>query len=361
MTGATLRSETRGNWMIYGSYGYTGELVAEEAVRRGHRPILAGRSRKKLLPIATRLGLDWIAVDLYNARALAEAVAQVDLVFHAAGPFIHTSDAMVRACLAAGTNYVDITGELAVFRNTFAHDQAAAKRGIALISGIGFDVISTDCLAEYVANQVPNASELELAIAVTGRVSSGTIKTMLELFPQGSQMRLDGKLVPAHWGKGAKQVAFSHKELTVIPIPWGDLETAVQTTGIPNITTYMALPRNIIRLLRWTSPVGQMLLRLSSLRLGYQKWAEKTIRGPDAETRQTRRSYVWARAAGHKGNEAQAWLETLEAYQFTAVGGVRCVERILEERPKGALTPALAFGADFVLQIRGTQRFDTLS
>jgi short subunit dehydrogenase-like uncharacterized protein len=76
--------------------------------------------------------------------------------------------------------------------------------------------------------------------------------------------------------------------------------------------------------------------------------------------RQTDRSYVWARAADDSGREAQAWLETPESYQFTAVAGVRSVEKILEDRPVGALTPALAFGADFVLEVEGTQRCDTL-
>jgi short subunit dehydrogenase-like uncharacterized protein len=91
-----------------------------------------------------------------------------------------------------------------------------------------------------------------------------------------------------------------------------------------------------------------------------QQWGGKIFRGPDEEIRRTGRSYVWARAANASGHEAQAWLETSEPYQFTAVGGVRCVEKILQDRPRGALTPALAFGADFVLEIEGTRRFDTL-
>ncbi len=31
-------------WMIYGAAGTTGTLIAEEAIRRGHQPMLAGRS-----------------------------------------------------------------------------------------------------------------------------------------------------------------------------------------------------------------------------------------------------------------------------------------------------------------------------
>jgi short subunit dehydrogenase-like uncharacterized protein len=35
-------------WMIYGANGYTGRLIAEEAVLQGLRPILAGRNKKKI-------------------------------------------------------------------------------------------------------------------------------------------------------------------------------------------------------------------------------------------------------------------------------------------------------------------------
>jgi short subunit dehydrogenase-like uncharacterized protein len=360
MSDSSSRNSSKAEWMIYGAYGFTGALVAEEAVRRGHRPVLAGRSKKRLVPLAERLGLDWVRLDLCDANALAKAVGQVELVFHAAGPFIHTSEPVLGACLKAGTHYVDITGEIPVFRNTFAHDRLANQRGVALISGAGFDVIPTDCLAEHVASQVPYAVELETGIMSLGRPSAGTTKTMLELFPGGGMMRRDGQLVPQRWGTGVKRIRFPRGERTAFPIPWGDLETAYQTTGIPNITTYLAFPKNLIRLLRWSAPLGQQVLWVKAIRRVLQMGVERAFHGPDEKTRQTRRTRVWARAADKSGNEAQAWLETPEAYQFTAMGGVRCVERVLLERPVGALTPALAFGADFVLEVEGTQRFDNL-
>src|SRR5215813_13399802 len=34
-------------WMLYGAYGRTGRLIVNEARRRGHRPILAGRDAAK--------------------------------------------------------------------------------------------------------------------------------------------------------------------------------------------------------------------------------------------------------------------------------------------------------------------------
>ena len=51
-------SAASSQWMIYGANGYTGELVAEEAVARGLRPVLAGRREEVVGPIARRLGCE---------------------------------------------------------------------------------------------------------------------------------------------------------------------------------------------------------------------------------------------------------------------------------------------------------------
>ena len=54
---------------------------------------------------------------------------------------------MVDACLAAGVNYLDITGEIAVFESVLARGAEARAAGVVLLPGIGFDVVPTDCLA----------------------------------------------------------------------------------------------------------------------------------------------------------------------------------------------------------------------
>jgi len=47
----------RSGFMIYGAYGYTGELIARQAISRGHRPLLAGRRRDELAQLAKELDL----------------------------------------------------------------------------------------------------------------------------------------------------------------------------------------------------------------------------------------------------------------------------------------------------------------
>ena len=54
---------------------------------------------------------------------------------------------MVEACLAEGVHYLDITGEIPVFEAVFARDAEARERDAALLPGVGFDVVPSDCLA----------------------------------------------------------------------------------------------------------------------------------------------------------------------------------------------------------------------
>jgi short subunit dehydrogenase-like uncharacterized protein len=346
--------------MLYGASGYTGQLIAEQAVRRGHRPVLAGRSREKLTPLAEQLGLEMAVVGLEDVRSLVATLEGLPLVLHAAGPFVRTSEPMMQACLAASAHYLDITGEIPVFENTFSHDSEAHTRGITLMSGVGFDVVPTDCLARFVAERVPGAHELDLAIASTGPASAGTAKSALEQLPSGGRVRRGGALQPWPMGKGLRRVRFSDAERTVAPVPWGDLVTAWHTTHIPNITTYMALPRAAAQAMRFTYPLLQRVFSVEALRQGAERFIEARVHGPDATARGEYRTYVWAEARAADGRRAEAWLALPEGYAFTAVAAVRAVEEVLAHKPQGALTPARAFGADFVLSIEGCQRLESL-
>jgi short subunit dehydrogenase-like uncharacterized protein len=351
-----------GNWLLYGAYGYTGKLLAAEAVARGHRPVLGGRNEAKTAVIARQYNLDHVAFNLDDDDRARRVVADFDLVLHAAGPFIHTAEPMLQACLAGQAHYLDITGEIPVFQTTLSYDAHAHEQGVALISGVGFDIVPTDCLAAYVAAQLSDVTDLEIAFWGLSGASAGTTKTMLEMMtslPQGSLVRRNGRLIPQPLGQGSKEIRFSNgKTRTALPIPWGDLATAPLSTGATNVTTYMA-----VRLPPGTgviAPVATRLMKIGPLRRMAQKAVDWTVAGPDEQTRQTARSYVWACARDAAGHSKEAWLETMEAYRLTAVAGIRAVENTLAQNPVGALTPALAFGPDFVLELPDTKRYDAL-
>lgn len=347
-------------WMIYGAYGYTGRLVTEEAIQRGHQPVLAGRNAAKLKAMAEELNLEYVAFDLDDVETIVEAIREMEVVYHAAGPFIYTSDPMIRACLRAKTHYVDITGEYPVIENTFSYDNEAQAANITLISGVGFDVIPTDCMAKYVADQLPDADTLEIAFAAIGSVSAGTTQSVLELSSNGGRVRRNGHLRPYPLGKGAREVRFHDKTRTVMPIPWGDVSTGYRSTGIPNITTYMAYPRIAIQAAGLFGEVMPALLSINAVKSLLSNIVKNTVTGPDAETLKSGKSHVWACVRNPAGQTVEAWLRAGEAYMFTAIAGVRVVEQLLDTALSGATTPANAFGADFVLTIPGVERFDTL-
>lgn len=347
-------------WLLYGASGHSGTRIAEEAVRRGHRPLLAGRSPERLSPLADRLGLEFVAVALDDMRSLLRAMEGLPLVLHAAGPFAHTSEPMVRACLAAGVHYLDIAGEMGVFEELFHRDAEARTRGVALLSGVGFEVVPTDCLARYVAERLPEARELDLAfVGPGGRVDRGTARLLLEALPQGGRVRRSGHLRPWPLGKGVRRVRLSPgQEHTVVPVPWGDLVTAWYTTGIPDITTYMGVPAQVAPLLRVGAPLLRQAALWGPVRRGLERLAES--REPQPEARASARAWVWAQARAPEARQVEAWLEVAEGSTFTARAAVRCVEEVLARTLRGSLTPALALGADFVLSVEGTRRLDAL-
>ena len=130
--------------LIYGSTGYTGRLIVDEAVRRGMRPVLAARSADAVRAQAEPLGLAWRAAPLDDAAALDRALDGAAAVLHCAGPFSRTWRAMSDACLRRRAHYLDITGEIDVFELAHSVDEKAHRAKVVLCPGVGFDVVPTD-------------------------------------------------------------------------------------------------------------------------------------------------------------------------------------------------------------------------
>ena len=86
------------DFLIYGSYGYTGDLIARGAARQDMKPLLAGRNPDKLDAQAQDLKLEKRAFSLDESAKLAAALNEVQVVLNCAGPFSHTADRIVAGC-----------------------------------------------------------------------------------------------------------------------------------------------------------------------------------------------------------------------------------------------------------------------
>ncbi|HPQ67987.1 MAG TPA: saccharopine dehydrogenase NADP-binding domain-containing protein [bacterium] len=339
-------------WMLYGAYGYTGRLIAELAATRMSNPVLAGRNKKEVERVAREVGMEFRVFDLQKPETIREALHDIAVVAHVAGPFVHTSKPMVDACLQTGTNYLDITGEHPVFEAIFARHDEAVQAGVSLIPGVGFDVAPTDCLAAMLKNELPNADKLELALGGFGskstRLSRGTIKTMLESLGQGSLARINGKLqtVPYTWR--TPKIQFAHGSYKTVTIPWGDVVTAYRTTGIPNIAVYFAAHPTIYRLLN----LYRHAFRFKPVTRAAQRLVQWTVTGPGEEVRDNSYSSLWGRVQNPSGEKVTLTITAPEAYKLTADSVLKAVQRVLAGNVEpGAWTPAQAFGMDFIREL----------
>ena len=93
-----------GKILVYGSYGYTGDLIARFAKEDGVDVVLSGRNAERLREQAERYGFDSVPADVSNPESIRNALRDADVVIHCAGPFAHTYEAMARACLDTGTH-----------------------------------------------------------------------------------------------------------------------------------------------------------------------------------------------------------------------------------------------------------------
>ena len=330
--------------LLYGANGYSGRLIAEEAVARGLRPVLAGRRREGIEPVARALGLDFRVFSLEDQGAVASGLGGARVVLHAAGPFAVTSEPMVNGCLAARAHYLDITGEIAVFERCRARDAEARAAGIVLMPGVGFDVVPTDCLAVLLRDTLPSATHLELAFHGGGGPSPGTAKTMLMGIGHGAAVRENGRIRTIPLGSRTTTVRFRDRPRLVVAIGWGDVSTAHHSTGIPNIVTWLGTSAGSVRSMRvarWLRP----LLASAPVQRAMMRRIERTVSGPDEEARRTRQTQVWGRVRDGQGRSVEGTAVVPNGYRFTALAAVECARRVLAAPPgAGYHTPSSAFG-----------------
>ena len=351
------------SFLLYGANGYTGELIARYAYEYNLQPILAGRRKEVIEPLAIKLNLPYRIFDINDTAALQAALKEVRVVIHAAGPFQFTAKQMIEACLQTNTHYLDINGDIAVFEMIKRYDDAAKKANIMLLPGAGFDVVPTDCLALQLKNLLPDAVALQLAFATLGGgISHGTATTIANKIGEGGAIRKNGKIIQRPLGEKGMWVEFSGtsreetKNLFVMSIPWGDISTAFFTTGIPDITTYTGISKKTFNLLKGQT-LFNWLLRTSMIRNYIKKKINQRPAGPSDEQRSKATSVVWGQVINKAGQTATVRLSGPEGYTLTTYSALIIVKKILDGNfVAGYQTPASAYGENLVMEIPGVQR-----
>jgi short subunit dehydrogenase-like uncharacterized protein len=178
--------------VLFGATGFTGALTAEYLAAHadpGTRWALAGRNRQKLEDVRARLGAAHADLPLLNAdsgdpgslRALAESTK---VVITTVGPYINHGEPLVAACAAAGTDYVDLTGEPEfVDRMWLRYHGQAVESGARLVHSCGFDSIPYDLGVLYTVDQLPEGVPIAVEgfVRVGGTFSGGTYHSAVHI------------------------------------------------------------------------------------------------------------------------------------------------------------------------------------
>jgi short subunit dehydrogenase-like uncharacterized protein len=179
--------------VIYGATGFTGRLVAEHFHQRygtssNIKWAMAGRSLEKLKTVREEIGasedVPLIASDASDTASLKNMVEQTKSVLTTVGPYQFFGSGLVAACAAAGTDYLDLTGESHWMREMLdAHEVTAKKTGARILFSCGFDSIPFE-LGVYFTQGSAKEKLGKVVPRVKGRVrkikgslSGGTVAT----------------------------------------------------------------------------------------------------------------------------------------------------------------------------------------
>jgi short subunit dehydrogenase-like uncharacterized protein len=348
-----------GELLIYGATGFSGRLLAREAVRRGLQPILAGRNDEKLARIGGATGLRSRAFALDEPRAFERALAGVSVVLNAAGPFSATAGPLVTACIRHGVHYLDLTGETRVIEAAAQQDRYARATGTMIMPAVGFDVVPSDCLAAHVCRRAgPAVTSLHIGVSGLESMSRGAALSIIDTLDRPVLARRNGRLTPLGAGGRARSFDFGAGPRAATAVTWGDLSTAYFSTGVGNVTTYFEGTFAVRTHARLARAFGGMVAFTpwQSMLSGLVPFLPE---GPSAAVRGRRTAAVVVEAEVDGRIVARARAQTPEAYTFTTESALAIATRVAGgDYEPGFQTPSRVFGPDLLAAMSGVRRQD---
>jgi len=184
--------------VVFGATGFTGGLVCEYLAGQQDdlRWAIAGRNKGRLeaiadgLPEARRPAV--MEANISDPESMRAMTGQARVLLTTVGPYMKYGEPAIAACVATGTDYVDITGEPEfVDRMMVKYHQAAVTAGVRLISCCGFDSIPPDLGAFFTVLQLGDAESkrVEGFVRANGAYSGGTWHSAVEAMANHKGMR----------------------------------------------------------------------------------------------------------------------------------------------------------------------------
>jgi len=345
-------------WLLYGCYGYSGELIVEEAIKKGLKPILAGRSAQRTKALAYKYQLPFRVFGLSDQQEIERNIKDCFLVYNAAGPYTSTCIPLLGACLETGTHNLSLVGEIPLLEELLDYDDAAKSAGIILAVGLGFDVHPTDCIAATLKEIMPDATHLTIGIDGSTEMSPGSLKEFIEqMGEQPFWVREQGKLIES--SPKTAEMDFGNGSKFAMTIAWGDTASAYHSTGIPNIDIYAAVNRFdwlLMRFMTYCKPV----FKIKRVQHFANRCIDKFASGPNEKLREKDITYLSGEVSNKAGDKIRLKYTVPSAYKITYLSAVYAIEAVLKSKQEksGYFTPSQLLGASSILEIEGVSDFE---
>lgn len=240
--------------VLFGASGYTGKLAAQYLARRGGKQFtwaLAGRNMRKLEKVRDSLSridpaldhIPLIEANSLDVEAMQRLAHSARVVISAVGPYINLGEPLVAACAAAGTDYVDLTGEPEFVDKMWLryHDKARAS-GAHIVNCCGFDSVPHDLGAFFTVRQLPEGVPIRLEgfVRAGGKMSGGTLSTTVTSMARWRQMQSarrerrgkEGRPVDRRIGSTHGRLRYDRQlHSWVVPMPTIDAQVVLRSAG----------------------------------------------------------------------------------------------------------------------------------
>jgi short subunit dehydrogenase-like uncharacterized protein len=180
--------------ILWGATSFVGKLVAEYLIGRGGdiRWALAARNGEKLARLQESLGPDGRSLpvlvgDSFDQEFLNDMASRTKVVLTTVGPYLKYGETLLAACCSQGTDYCDLTGEVAFVQSMMeTYSTQAEETGARIVNCAGFDSLPSDLgvlyLNDFAVNETgSHLKRVEMQVhSAKGGISGGTIASAIE-------------------------------------------------------------------------------------------------------------------------------------------------------------------------------------
>ncbi|OKH18785.1 saccharopine dehydrogenase family protein [[Limnothrix rosea] IAM M-220] len=160
--------------LILGGTGQIGQRVAADLLEQGSMAItVTGRHAVSHPSCLARENVSFLRLDLDWQDKLQQAIAEHDLVIHCAGPFHRRDGRVLKACIAEGKNYIDVSDHRCLYEKIKPLTIEVEKAGITAICNAGVFPGISNSMVRLGVEQLDQPEKIELYYGVAGSGGAG--------------------------------------------------------------------------------------------------------------------------------------------------------------------------------------------